>query len=112
MIIWRRIAWTAVISVGLSVYSGSSPRTRSAEIVRICSVMTQLVRAGVRTSIRNGHSRRTVVSGHLPSLSPSAPVSIVAEIDENDIVGAAGPPEVISAYQLRASPALLAEMMR
>ena len=56
--------------------------------------------------------RRTVVTGHLPSLAPSAPVSIVAEIEENDIVGAAGPPEVISAYQLRASPALLAEMMR
>lgn len=51
-----------------------------------------------------------VVSGHLPSLTPTTPASIVAEVDENDIIGTSGPPEVISAYALRTSPALLAGM--
>lgn len=56
--------------------------------------------------------RHVVVTGHLPSLAPTAPPSIVAEVDENDIIGAAGPPEVISAYQLRAIPDLFVRMAR
>jgi hypothetical protein len=53
---------------------------------------------------------RVVVCGHLPSLSPTPPVSIVADVDENDIVGAVRPPTVISAYELRATPGLVAAL--
>lgn len=54
--------------------------------------------------------RRVVVCGHLPSPAPTPPVSIVADVDEDDIVGAARPPTVVSAYDLRATPALLASL--
>ena len=54
--------------------------------------------------------RRVVVTGHLPSVAPTAPISIVAEVDENGIVDAGTSSQVISAYALRAAPARLAEL--
>lgn len=58
------------------------------------------------------HPRRIVVTSHVPSpVVPTAPVSIVADVDENDIIDAAASPRVVSAYDLRATPALLAEMV-
>lgn len=50
--------------------------------------------------------RTVVVTGHLPSPPATTPTSIIAEVDENDIVGGARP-RVVSAYDLRATPALI-----
>src|SRR5581483_12014246 len=58
--------------------------------------------AAIATHRRHWHwagavPRRVIVTGHLPSLAPTAPPSIVADIDENNIVGGAMQPSVISA---------------
>ena len=56
------------------------------------------------------YPRRVVVTGHLPSAAPTAPISIVAEVDEDGIVETGTSSQVISAYALRASPERLAEL--
>jgi hypothetical protein len=72
--------------------------------------------AAIATHRRHWHwngalPRRVIVTGHLPSPVPTAPASIVADIDENNIVGGAMRPSVISAYDLRADASLVASLV-
>lgn len=90
---------------------------------RVIAVMGLATGGGVRTLVaveaaiaahrkywpwKDTPPRKIVVTGHLPSaIAPTPPISIVAEVDEDDIISAQVSPQVLSAYEVLTSPNVL-----